>query len=87
MVFQTAGEPTGAPRRSLPRRVARRLAPDPLLRAYRSLRYGHLIDMHGIPREEVVGVVEECGGAVVDVLEDTSAGGGWTSFLYCARKG
>ncbi len=88
LVFQVACEPTvkrpeGA--RAL-RRFIRRLIPEALIRAYRKLRYGHLIDMYGIPRHEVVGLLEASGATVVDVREDTSAGGGWTSFQYCARK-
>ncbi len=85
MVFQTAAEPIAA-RRSRAGRFFRRLTPEPVLRAYRMLRDGHLIDMYGIPRHEVVGVVEEKGGRVVDVVADSSAGGRWTSFRYCVCR-
>jgi len=88
LVFQMAGEPTvarGGPVRAL-RRFLRLLAPEALLRAYRKLRYGHLIEMHGIPRDEMVAFLKENGARVLDVQQDTSAGGGWTSFRYYAVK-
>ena len=86
MVVQTAGEQISLSPGGL-RGLLRRAAPAPLLQAYRRLRQGHAIDMYGIPREEVVELLEANGATVVDVAEDPSAGGGWTSFLYCARKG
>jgi SAM-dependent methyltransferase len=88
LVFQMAGEIT-ARRGHLSRTVRgaiRRLFPAPLIAASRKLRYGHLIDMHGIPRERVARLLEENGVTVLDIQEDTSAGGGWTSFRYCATK-
>ena len=86
MVVQAAGEQVAVPPGSL-RELLRRAAPTALLRAYRRLRQGHAIDMYGIPREEVVGLLEANGGTVVDVAEEPSAGANWTSFRYCARKG
>lgn len=86
MVVQTAAEQLALSPGSL-RGLLRRAAPAPVLRAYRRLRQGHAIDMYGIPREEVVGLLEANGATVVDVAEEPSAGAGWTSFRYCARKG
>jgi hypothetical protein len=42
------------------------------------------IDMCGMPREEVIALLEESGATVLEVEEDTGAGSGWTSFRYCA---
>lgn len=87
-LFQMAGEQTARRRPGVRRfrRAIRWLIPEALITAYRKLRYGHLIDMYGMPREEVERTVEEGAGKVVDVVEDTSAGGGWTSFRYCVQK-
>jgi SAM-dependent methyltransferase len=88
LIFQMAGEPTATrrgPARAL-RRLVRRLIPDRLMTAGRKLRYGHLIDMYGTKREDVLRFLDDNGARVVDVREDTSAGGGWTSFRYCAAK-
>jgi SAM-dependent methyltransferase len=57
-----------------------------LRRAYRKLRCGHLIDMYGIPRQEVTALLSENGASLVLVLPDTSAGREWTSFHYFAQK-
>jgi len=84
LVFQMAGEPTARRPRpvALVRRCVRGAIPEGLIRLCRKLRYGHLIDMHGIPREEMVAFLEGNGGLILDVQQDTSAGGGWTSFRY-----
>jgi SAM-dependent methyltransferase len=87
-LFQMAGEPT---RRRAPavrriRRAVRWLVPEPLILLYRRLRYGHLIDMYGISPSEVLEVVQRNGGEVVDVVQDSSAGRGWTSFRYCVHR-
>jgi ubiquinone/menaquinone biosynthesis C-methylase UbiE len=88
LVFQMAGEPTKVRPASIRRlrRFVRGLIPEALIKLYRKARYRHLIDMHGMKREEVVRVLEENGAEVLDVRPDTSAGGGWTSFRYCATK-
>ena len=86
LVVQTAGEQIVLSPGSL-RGLLRRAAPASLLRACRRLRQGHAIDMYGIPREEVVALLEANGATVVDVAEEPSAGASWTSFRYCARKG
>ena len=88
LVFQLPAEPiaAGANRSQRLRQVIRRLAPSPLVRLYRRVRHGHPIDMYGLPREEVESLLRESGVIVVDAVEDSSAGGGWTSFRYCVRK-
>jgi SAM-dependent methyltransferase len=45
-----------------------------------------LIAMHGIPREEVVALIESVRGKIIEVQEDHSAGSGWISFLYWVTK-
>lgn len=46
-----------------------------------------VIQMHGMPRAEVELLLREVGARVVDVVEDASAGPGWTGYRYCATKG
>ncbi len=88
VVFQMAGEPTRERPRgvALVRRWLRWFVPEGLIGMYRRIRYGHLIDMYGIPREKMVGFLEENGARVLEVQADTSAGGGWTSFRYFVSK-
>ena len=45
-----------------------------------------VMEMHGVPREEVKELVEAAGGRVVKVLDDRSAGC-WISYLYVVTKG
>jgi ubiquinone/menaquinone biosynthesis C-methylase UbiE len=45
-----------------------------------------LIDMHGIPREEVVRVIEGARATLVQVQEDDCAGPEWFSFRYWVTK-
>jgi ubiquinone/menaquinone biosynthesis C-methylase UbiE len=73
-VFQVAGQTTVARRAAVRavRRFLRRLVPEALIYGYRKLRYGHLIEMYGMPREEAERTIEE--------------GGGWTSHRYCVTK-
>jgi len=44
-----------------------------------------VMEMHGVPKEEIVQVVAESGAQVIDAAEDQSAGG-WESFLYTVIK-
>ncbi len=77
-IFQMAGERTV--------RGWRRLLPERLARICRRLKHRHAIEMHDLPRAEVVRLLEESGARVVVVIEDEAAGAGWTSFRYCAVK-
>jgi hypothetical protein len=44
------------------------------------------IEMWGVPRDEVVEVVERSGGNVLDAQEDLFAGPGWIAFRYFVTK-
>lgn len=78
LVFQAAGAHQG--------RGLRRLAPAGLRRLYHRLKHRHAIEMHGLPRAEVERLLQAAGLRVVDVVDETSAGSGWTSYRYCALK-
>lgn len=45
-----------------------------------------LIDMHALPRQQVVAAVEQAGGRILLVQEYNSAGPEWLSFRYWATK-
>lgn len=45
-----------------------------------------LIDMHGLPRAEVVSVIEKAGGQILQVQEYNSAGPEWLSFRYWVTR-
>lgn len=65
-----------------------RFLPKALLGLYRRVRNRGLpvMEMHGRKREEVIALLEHCGALVRNVVEDHSAGTGWSSYRYCALK-
>ncbi|HEY7649678.1 MAG TPA: methyltransferase domain-containing protein [Methylomirabilota bacterium] len=68
------------------RQALKRVVPSPALAAYRRLR-GILLreprwEMHGIPRDEVTGLVEAHGGRVVHVEDEFNPRSGWLSCTY-----
>jgi|HubBroStandDraft_6_1064221.scaffolds.fasta_scaffold11590_2 SAM-dependent methyltransferase len=44
-----------------------------------------VMEMHGVPRDEVIQIVESAGGRIAAVLDDQSAGC-WVSYLYVVTK-
>lgn len=44
------------------------------------------IEMHAVPREQVIEILLEAGATIVDVQPDSWAGPEWESYRYCARK-
>ena len=44
------------------------------------------IQMHGVPRHQVLDLIRSAGGRVLDVTEDQMAGEYWESFTYCVTK-
>ncbi|HUK54725.1 MAG TPA: class I SAM-dependent methyltransferase [Candidatus Binatia bacterium] len=44
-----------------------------------------VMEMHGVPKEEIYRVVAQSGGRVLNATQDQSAGG-WESFLYTVAK-
>ena len=45
-----------------------------------------VMEMHGIPEDELVKFLEQNGAEVISVLPDYSAGKVWRSFMYFAIK-
>jgi len=54
--------------------------------AGRALRFTPQMEMYGVPQAEVLALLQDHGGRVVDVQEDGWAGPGWLSFRYCVTK-
>ena len=55
---------------------------------YRRLRYVNqpIMDMHVVPRSEVVEVLRNAGGTILDIVPDKSAGPLFESYRYFVRK-
>jgi SAM-dependent methyltransferase len=45
-----------------------------------------IMEMYSVPVETVVREVKDCGGRIVNLKEDRSAGGPWESYVYSATK-
>ena len=45
-----------------------------------------VIEMHGIPQDEVIALIEKQGGKVIDIQRDNSAGSDWESYRYLYFK-
>lgn len=68
----------------------RATAPAIVRRAWRRLKRAAgrqgLMEMHGIPRETVVGLLESAGAEVVAVRDNDTSAPGWHSLRYAARR-
>lgn len=79
------------PSSRLSKRLARAVLPSPIVRVYRRARYeigNHAfqkIEAHGIPKDDVVALLQGHGGRVVDVQPDMWQPR-WRSFRYCVTK-
>ena len=88
---EPAAEPP-TPSRALPKRAARAVLPPAVTRRVRRSRYAYQhrafarLDIHGIPRDEIVALVETHGGRVIDVQADTWQRR-WESLRYCVVRG
>ena len=94
LIFQEAADPVPLPGALRPwgrlKSRLRRALPRPLVVALRACRLAvrppATFEMHGIPRPEVEDLIARAGGRLADVVEDRSAGAGWTSFRYCVIR-
>jgi SAM-dependent methyltransferase len=46
-----------------------------------------VIEMYGVPKQQILEIIAAGGGTVVDLQQDLNAGAEWTSYRYCVRKG
>jgi len=71
------------------KRFIKSLLPRRVLDTYHHLRYEErapIMEMYGISRDEVLGLLTENGGKVLDVVQDGASGPQWISFRYCVTK-
>ena len=83
LIFQIPAQPKG-----FIKRLVQPLKPTAFWRAYQRLRYGQrpVMNMYGIPRAQVVHLLTEYSGQVLDVRADTSADAAWISYRYAVLK-
>ena len=90
LVFQLPSEPI--PGRSALwvrlKPIIKSITRGPLLSAYRRVRWGRgtNTEMWGMPKEDVITLLEEAGATILDVRVDASAGRSWAGFRYAVRK-
>lgn len=89
LVFQLPSEPT--PQYARHRKIRRKIPPV-LLNFYRQLRYGNNttknhrnMEMYGVPKSQVIALLQANGGEIVEVKPDALAGK-WISYTYCVRR-
>lgn len=87
LLFQIPEEPLPSNQSRNLKSTLKKFIPEWLLDLYRALTRSTrpLIEMYGIPREEVTALLESSGARVVNIREDKSAEK-WVSFEYCVRK-
>jgi ubiquinone/menaquinone biosynthesis C-methylase UbiE len=70
------------------RNTLRRLVPGVVRQLLRKARYGWaaLMTMDGIPRHQVVALIEAAGGEVVDIREDGAGEPVWKGYRYTVRR-
>lgn len=68
--------------------IIKSITPGLLLGAYRRVRWGKGSDteMWGMPKRDVITLLQEEGARILDVREDPSAGKNWSGFRYAAMK-
>lgn len=71
-----------------PRGVVYRLVPNRLLNLWRRRRYGYegVMELHGMGRAEVQGIVQAAGGEMVRVVDEPLLGTDWRSYRYTVRR-
>ncbi len=71
-----------------PRGIVYRAVPNEILNRYRKQRYGcsGVMELYGMRRPEVEGVIRRAGAEVVDVEPEPLLGTAWHSFRYVVRR-
>jgi len=64
------------------------IVPKFLLDRFRRYRYGTsaVMEMHGIQKKIVVKMLRKNGGKILGIRKNSTAGKGWTSYMYSVRK-
>jgi len=45
-----------------------------------------VMEMHGLPKKQVLQLISRGGGEIVELISDDSAGPEWSSYTYCVKK-
>ncbi len=71
-----------------PRGLVYRLVPNRLLNLWRKRRYGYagVMELHGMPRAEVEGIIRSAGAEIVRVVDEPLLGTDWRSYRYTVRR-
>jgi SAM-dependent methyltransferase len=89
LVFQLPSERIERRKGGLRKRI-RSITPAPILRVYRRIRWGggssSLMQMFGMPKDDVIELLQAEGATIVDVRADRYAGDDWVGFRYTATK-
>jgi len=62
--------------------------PQWMMHYFYQAKYGDkpVMELHGVPQAEVIRLLKQCGGQVIDIKADKRAFGGWASYQYCVTK-
>ncbi len=82
-IFQIPSRP-----RNMTQRLLQPLKPTSFWRWYQKIRYGDqpVMNMYGIPKADVIRLIAENRGELVDVRPDDNADAAWDSFRYAVLK-
>lgn len=84
LLFQLPSEVVSAP---LAYKVLSRLPFNAFYRVVSKLSRRPVFEMYAIRREQVVALLEDCGGRILDVRRSGAAGDEWISYRYAVAKG
>jgi len=81
IIFQLPSEST-----QTLRKLIRHIIPTLLLNFYNKVRYGGTMEMYGIYKDEVLRLLRDNGGKILEMKKDQYAVKGWISFRYFVTK-
>jgi SAM-dependent methyltransferase len=88
LVFQLPDGPATVEEKT-PGQLIKSLIPNPLISAYRKLRYGGLkpvMQMYGVNKNQIVSLLRVHAGNIVNIKQESMGQEGWVSYLYFVRK-
>jgi ubiquinone/menaquinone biosynthesis C-methylase UbiE len=87
-IFQIPSGNQVLSKQSFVKKTIKRILPEKFIRIYRKLQ-GHLevdMEMNCIDQADVIKFVEENGGRIMDVVQDSYAGPNYVSYRYCMMR-
>jgi SAM-dependent methyltransferase len=88
LFFQLTAEPAKAAPQGALRRFIKKLLPENIREWLRDLKWRGKarVDVYGVPKDEVIKILESNGGQVLGVRPNNIAGEYWLGYDYCAKK-